>query len=142
MEQPTPTELAVQAEIQQLRRRIAELESQGHATEREAGQTQSADTLHRQREGLNVILNSIGDAVLATDVGGSITFINPVAAALTGWSAEEALGRPAQDVFRLINEDTREEPEDIIGRVLREGTPLALANQTALLARDEPRDPG
>ncbi len=81
-------------------------------------------------------LASIGDAVIATDATGRITFMNPVAQALTGWGHEEALGQPAQDVFRIIDEKSREPGEDIVGRVIAEGKVVALANHTALVVRD------
>src|ERR1019366_3521786 len=79
---------------------------------------------------------SIGDAVLATDTAGHITFLNPVAETLTGWGEKEALGQPVQTVFRVINEETRAPGEDIVVRVLRERRVVALANHTALVARD------
>ncbi len=94
------------------------------------------DELRRQREWLSVTLASIGDAVLAVDTEAAITFLNPVATALTGWSGQEALGRPVDEVFRIINEQTREAAENIVGRVLREGRTVLLANHTALLSRD------
>ena len=93
------------------------------------------EELRRQREWLGVTLSSIGDAVLATDTTGKITFLNPVAAGLTGWSGPQALGRPVREVFRIINEQTREEAEDIVERVLREGRVVQLANSTALVTR-------
>ena len=65
-----------------------------------------------------------------------ITYLNPVAAALTGWSEEQALGRPAREVFSIVDDETAEPSEDIIARVLHEGCILALANHTALIARD------
>src|ERR1035438_9748906 len=94
------------------------------------------EALNKQRQWLEVTLHSIGDAVLATDAGGRITFFNPVAAKLTGWPEAEALGRQAGDVLRLINLDTREKAEDIIGRVLRDGCVVGMANHTAVVARD------
>jgi PAS domain S-box-containing protein len=94
------------------------------------------EALQKQREWLQVTLTSIGDAVIATDTESRIAFLNPVAAALTGWPIEEALGRPVQDLFRITNEKTREPAEDIVSRVLREGCIVALANHTALVARD------
>jgi PAS domain S-box-containing protein len=94
------------------------------------------EALHKQRQWLEVTLQSIGDAVLAADAGGRVTFFNPVTAKLTGWTEEEALGRQAGEVLRLINLETREEAEDIIGRVLREGCVVGMANHTALMARD------
>ena len=97
---------------------------------------QAQEALLRQSEWLRVTLSSIGDAVFATGTDGRIAFLNPVAAALTGWTEEQALGRPAQDVFRTINEDTREQAGDIVARVLREASHVTLANHTALVARD------
>jgi PAS domain S-box-containing protein len=94
------------------------------------------EQLRQQGELLRVTLASIGDAVLATDTAGRITFLNPIAAGLTGWPEEQALGQPVQHVFQIINEQTRQSAEDIVGRVLREGRVVSLANHTALLARD------
>jgi PAS domain S-box-containing protein len=93
------------------------------------------EALRRQQEWLRVTLTSIGDAVLATGVGGRITFLNPVAAELTGWPETEALGRPVADVFRIVDEETHEPAEDIVARVLREGAVVTLANHTALVTR-------
>ena len=97
---------------------------------------QARESLRQQREWLSVTLTSIGDAVLATDTAGRITFLNPVAELLTGWPEGEALGRPADGVFRVINEQTRAPGEDIVAHALGEGRIVALANHTALLARD------
>jgi PAS domain S-box-containing protein len=74
--------------------------------------------------------------VIATDASGLITFINPVAEALTGWQVEEATGLPVQRIFRIINEKTREPLADIVEHVLREGTVVALANHSTLISRD------
>ena len=93
-------------------------------------------TLREQREWLHITLTSIGDAVIATDPAGRVTFLNPAAEALTGWKQEEALGQPIQSVFRIINELTREAAEDIAARVLQEGRAVTLANHTTLVARD------
>lgn len=92
--------------------------------------------LHRHQEWLQVTLGSIGDAVLAADTEAKITFLNPVAQALTGWSFEEAEGRAASEVFRIINEETGQPAEDVVLRVLRDGQTIALANHTALVTRD------
>ena len=97
---------------------------------------QAEEALHKQRQWLQVTLNSIGDGVLATDAGRRIAFLNPVAARLTGWTEEQALGQPARNVFRIINEQTRKEDDDIILRVLREARALPMANHTALVSRD------
>jgi PAS domain S-box-containing protein len=81
-------------------------------------------------------LSSIGDAVIATDVAGAITFINPVAEALTGWPHAEALGQPIQRIFRIVDERTLQPTDDPTARALREGTVVGLANHTLLIRRD------
>jgi PAS domain S-box-containing protein len=90
----------------------------------------------RQREQLHVTLSSIGDAVIVTDTQGLVTFMNPVAHALTGWRPEEAAGQPVGHVFPIINEETRLPVENPVGRVLREGVVVGLANHTLLIARE------
>jgi PAS domain S-box-containing protein len=94
------------------------------------------DEIYRQREHLRVTLSSIGDAVIATDVYGNISFMNPVAEFLTGWSQEQAIGKPLDDVFKIVNEFTRETVENPVAKVLREGIIVGLANHTLLLAKD------
>src|SRR5262249_45046901 len=78
---------------------------------------------------------SIGDGVIATDAEGRVTLLNPVARALTGWGAEEAVGLPLEAVFRIHNELTGRPAESPVSRVLREGGGVGLANHTALTAR-------
>jgi len=92
--------------------------------------------LREQREWLRVTLTSIGDAVIATDAEGRVSFVNPVAESLTGWKAKEAIGRPIPNVFRIVNEQTGQAAEEPVARVLREGRAVALANHTALLTKD------
>ncbi len=94
------------------------------------------EEIYRQREWLRVTLTSIGDAVIATDASSKVTFINPVAKALTGWESGEVEGQPIQNVFRVINEQTRQPARNVVERVLREGNIVNLANHTALIARD------
>ncbi len=95
-----------------------------------------AEELERQRKWLSVTLASIGNAVIATDTSGRITFINPIAQSLTGWHQEEALGHPIQDVFRIISEASGEPGEDMVARVLSEKAIIAMANHTALISRE------
>src|ERR1700722_10597033 len=83
-----------------------------------------------------VTLSSIGDAVIATDAAARVTFMNSVAEKLTGWQSADAIGRPITEVFRIINEETRQTDEDPAAKVLRLGTVVGLANPTALLPRD------
>ena len=94
------------------------------------------ERLHREREWLRVTLASIGDAVIATDLDGRVTFLNGVAEALTGWTRHDAEGRPLAEVFRIVNERTRREVESPALRALREGAVVGLANHTVLIARD------
>jgi PAS domain S-box-containing protein len=95
-----------------------------------------ASEIERQREQLHVILQSIGDAVIATDAAGRVTLLNPVAEALTGWPRDEAVGQLLETALPLINERTREPVENPVAKVLREGTTVGLANHTVLIARD------
>ena len=98
---------------------------------------QKADAVaQEQREWLAVTLSSIGDAVITTDIQGRVTFMNPVAAAVTGWPEAEALGKDITEVFQIINEYTRQVVENPIARVLHEGTVVGLANHPLLIARD------
>jgi PAS domain S-box-containing protein len=83
-----------------------------------------------------VTLKSIGDAVIATDAKGYVELLNPVAEMLTGWRQEEACGKPLEEVFRIINEDTREPVENPVRCVMRAGVVVGLANHTSLIARD------
>ena len=83
-----------------------------------------------------VTLSSIGDAVIATDEKLLVAFMNPVAEALTGWTRTEAIGRPLDEVFRIVNEDTRETVDNPGSKVLRSGVVAGLANHTMLLSRD------
>lgn len=96
----------------------------------------SEEQVRQQREWLRVTLTSIGDAVLATDTAGRITFLNPVAERLTGWRQAEAAGQPVQAVFRIISEGTHIRADDIVARLLRTGALVNLVNDTALVTRD------
>ena len=97
---------------------------------------QAEQEVRRNREWLRVTLSSIGDGVIACDAQGLITFINPAAATLAGWAQEDALGQPIRQVFQIISEATHQPAEDLVARVLRERRSLALANHTALVAKD------
>jgi two-component system cell cycle sensor histidine kinase/response regulator CckA len=81
-------------------------------------------------------LASIGDAVISTDAGGRITFMNAVAEALTGWTFAEASTKPITEVFNIINEFTRAEIENPVSKVLQEGVIVGLANHTILVRKD------
>jgi PAS domain S-box-containing protein len=83
-----------------------------------------------------VTLASIADAVIATDAGGNITFMNPVAKTLTGWKDADAIGRPLDEVFRIVDEKTQEVIQAPAAKVVRLGTAAGLAKNTVLLSRD------
>jgi len=91
--------------------------------------------LSENEEHLRITLNSIGDAVIATDIDGKITSMNPVAEDLTGWSIEEALDNPLTKVFKIIDTRTRKEIANPIDNV-KSGPPIGLSNHTMLLARN------
>ena len=94
------------------------------------------DALAVERERLAVTLQSIGDAVIATDTEGRVTTLNRVAEQLTGWSQAEASGRPIGEVFRIVGEKTGVPAEDPVRKVLELGTVSNLANHVALITRD------
>jgi PAS domain S-box-containing protein len=96
----------------------------------------SEEAAYQQRERFSITLNSIGDAVIATDTDSLVTFINPVAVGLTGWAAQEAVGKHIGDIFHIVNEQTRQPVENPIARVLTEGVVTGLANHTVLIAKD------
>ncbi len=93
-------------------------------------------TLQINEEKLAVTLNSIGDAVMATDSAGRITLLNPLAEQLTGWSLKEAAGLQAEDIFHIVNGNTRLPLTIPIKETLRNGTVQGLDNKhTVLLSR-------
>ena len=85
---------------------------------------------------LATALESIGDAVLATDLQSRVTYLNPIAEQLLGYATQQAIGRPLEDIFRIVNAETRQPVQCPVGRVLREGIIVGLANHTLLLRPD------
>ncbi len=92
--------------------------------------------LRDREEYLSITLQSIGDAVIATDVDGRITRMNRVAEKLTGWSFQDAQGLPLTSVFRIINALTRLNVTDPVAMVLKTGKTTELANHTILMAKE------
>jgi PAS domain S-box-containing protein len=92
--------------------------------------------LREQRELLQVTLKSIGDAVIATDLEGKVSFINPTAETVTGWRSSEITGKPLDEFFKVINETTREAVESPFTAVVRKGNVVGLANHTLLIKKD------
>ncbi len=91
--------------------------------------------LKASRENLKITLNSIGDGVIATDIEGRVTRLNPIAEHLTGWGVAEAKGRPLTEIFVIVNASSREAVENPVDRVLSSGQIVGLANHTILLSR-------
>ena len=100
------------------------------------GRKQAEASLRESEQRWATTLSSIGDAVIATDVAGSITFMNGVAEKLTGWTMREGLGKSLKEVFHLINEETRIEVESPVTKVLEKGMIVGLANHTILVRKD------
>jgi diguanylate cyclase (GGDEF)-like protein/PAS domain S-box-containing protein len=93
------------------------------------------EALHKEREKALVTLESIGDGVITTNEQGLVEFLNPIAEALLGWPAQEAIGRPLGEIFRVVNEETRIPAQDPVTRCLREGKIIGLVNHTILVNR-------
>lgn len=96
----------------------------------------STEALRSERELLHITLASIGDGVIVTDTQGCVTFLNGVAEKLTGWSARDAHGLPLEEVFQIVNQDTRQPVDNPAKRALEEGVIVGLANHTILLSKD------
>lgn len=96
----------------------------------------AAEALVGNRERAEVTLNSIGDAVLSTDIEGKITYLNAVAERMTGWGREEAYGRPLGEVFRVIDKNTGETARDPLEFALQQDRTVGLTTNTMLVRRD------
>lgn len=97
---------------------------------------ESRQAVWHEKERAQVTLESIGDAVITANATGNIEYLNPVAEALTGWSQQEAQGRPLPEVFDIVNEQSRKKVENPLEMCLREGRIIGLANHTVLIRRD------
>lgn len=102
----------------------------------EATLRQAEEALFEEKERAQVTLSSIGDAVLVTDAEGRVTYLNPMAEALTGWSAVEASGRALCEVFRIVDGHTRSPAVDPAQRAMREDCTVTLESNCVLLRRD------
>ena len=112
--------------------------SRGHVqTVEDISERKAADdALFAEKERAQVTLNSIGDAVLTTNLPGNVTYLNQVAELMTGWSRELAVGRPLTEVFRIIDGVTRESAPNPAERAIRENRTVGLAADSILLCRD------
>lgn len=98
--------------------------------------TKTEKALRESEENLLITLNSIGDAVIATDAQGNIVRMNPVAEVLTGWTDDDARGMPLTNVFNIMNAKTREPAINPVKMVMESGQIVGMANHTMLIAKD------
>jgi diguanylate cyclase (GGDEF)-like protein/PAS domain S-box-containing protein len=96
----------------------------------------SAEALFNEQERAQVTLNSIGDAVISTDIDGQVTYLNVVAERLTGWPSPEAIGRPLEEVFRIIYSDTRAIVPNPMTMATHENRTVGLPPSCILIRRD------
>jgi diguanylate cyclase (GGDEF)-like protein/PAS domain S-box-containing protein len=94
------------------------------------------ETLFTEKERAQVTLNSIGDAVLSTDLQGKVTYLNAVAEKITGWPREEAYGREVDEVFVIIDGSTREPCENPLRAAIRKNRTVGLTPNCILIRRD------
>jgi PAS domain S-box-containing protein len=122
------------AEVQEANRR---LEAANQALLRELSERKCAqEALTKSEKWLSTTLGSIGDAVIATDMSGAVSFMNPVAESLTGWTQAEAAGNSMDLVFNIVNKETRLPVENPVKKVLRAGKIVGLADHTLLLSKN------
>jgi PAS domain S-box-containing protein len=129
----------IHREAQQRLKNIVHLETQHlleiqEQTNKKLQQTNV--TLQISEAKLAVTLNSIGDAVIATDAEARVTLLNPLAEKLTGWTHVEAIGRQVNEIFQIINQETRLPATMPVIETLAHGTIQGLANHTVVIARD------
>lgn len=101
------------------------------------GKLEKSEKSRREREEwFSTTLRSIGEAVIATDVRGKITFLNPAAERLTGWDKDLALGRSLEKVISIINQTSGEQIKGLVGRILKKGLVRGSTDQTLLFTRE------
>jgi diguanylate cyclase (GGDEF)-like protein/PAS domain S-box-containing protein len=98
--------------------------------------TANAEALFIEKERAQVTLNSIGDAVISTDVAGNVTYLNQVAEGMTGWTNAEAMGRAFGDVFRIIDRENPEHPVNPMAVAMRQNKTVGLSESSFLIRRD------
>jgi diguanylate cyclase (GGDEF)-like protein/PAS domain S-box-containing protein len=100
------------------------------------GRAAHAQALIVEGERARITLNSIGDAVVSTDLSGNVTYLNPVAEGMTGWSSKEACGRPLREVLRIVDADSREPPPDPVALAILHERSASLSANCVLIRRD------
>ncbi len=96
----------------------------------------NAEALFEEKERAQVTLNSIGDAVMSTDVRGNVTYLNAVAEKLTGWPLAEAAGRPLEEVFQIVDSTTRATVQNPMALAIQENKTVGLTPNCILIRRD------
>jgi len=96
----------------------------------------NAEALFIEKERAQVTLNSIGDAVISTDVAGNVTYLNQVAEAMTGWTSAEAIGRPFSEVFRIVDRENPEHTVNPMAVAMRQNRTVGLSESSFLIRRD------
>jgi len=101
------------------------------------GMIESMETLQQQKDLFQTTIYSIGDGVIISDTNGNIQQMNHVAEQITGYTETEAIDQPIEEVFKIINEYTREKVVSPVDKVLAEGVVVGLANHTLLISKDK-----
>jgi len=94
------------------------------------------ETLLQEKARAEIVLNSISDAVLCTDISGNVDYLNAAAENITGWSAAQAIGQPIADIFRIVDSTTRLPIRNTVELVLQKDEPMGLPNNTLLIRQD------
>ena len=95
-----------------------------------------AEELFQSEQQLRTTLDSIGDGVITCDPEGRVQMMNPIARELTGWTQEEAISRPLDEIFHIVDGVTREPLEDPVAKVKRLGESVTVNNRTVLIRKD------
>ena len=96
---------------------------------------QTESDLYAEKQRAVITLESIGDGVITTDINSKVTYLNPIAEKMTGWSNLEALNKPLLEVFKIVNESTRKLVPNPVDVVLQHGEIYGLANHTLLISK-------
>src|SRR6202521_1942932 len=113
----------------------------GRAIRNMAERKTAEEVLSIEKERASVTLNSIGDAVLSTDIAGNVTYLNVVAEKFTGWTCAEALGRPLGEVFQIIDGATRKPSPNPMEFAIQENKTVKLTPNCILIRRDGSESP-
>jgi PAS domain S-box-containing protein len=128
--------MILEMDIDITKRKHAEAELKKYREHLEELVKERTNALRESEQRWSTTLASIGDAVIATDLDGKITFMNAVAEELTGWTIKEASKKPIETVFNIINEQTRLQVENPVAKVLKKGVIVGLANHTILVRKN------